>query len=164
MYAKTHEWVSISEDGGEKVATVGISAFAVEALTDLVFIELPKVGAQVEAGAAVLRSRIGQGGQRRLRPGRRRGDRGQQSASRQPRDPQHRSLRRRLDRQDPHQRRIDLGNLLDYAAYQKQCAEEPTDTRSGERAECLAAPSCDPASSLALPALALIRSNQHSPT
>ena len=29
---------------GQKIATVGISAFAVEALTDLVFIELPKVG------------------------------------------------------------------------------------------------------------------------
>lgn len=44
-YAKTHEWVTV--DGG--VATVGISAFAVEALTDLVFIELPKVGAKVQA-------------------------------------------------------------------------------------------------------------------
>ena len=48
-YAKTHEWVSISDVGGQKIATVGISAFAVEALTDLVFIELPKVGAQAEA-------------------------------------------------------------------------------------------------------------------
>ena len=48
-YAKTHEWVSISDTGGQKIATVGISAFAVEALTDLVFIELPKVGAQAEA-------------------------------------------------------------------------------------------------------------------
>jgi glycine cleavage system H protein len=47
LYAKTHEWVAISQDGGAKIATVGISAFAVEALTDLVFIELPKVGAKV---------------------------------------------------------------------------------------------------------------------
>jgi glycine cleavage system H protein len=44
-YAKTHEWVAVDGD----VATMGISAFAVEALTDLVFIELPKVGAKVEA-------------------------------------------------------------------------------------------------------------------
>ena len=36
--------------GGSKIATVGISAFAVEALTDLVFIELPEVGRQVKAG------------------------------------------------------------------------------------------------------------------
>jgi glycine cleavage system H protein len=43
-YAKTHEWVAVEGD----LATVGISAFAVEALTDLVFIELPKVGAKVQ--------------------------------------------------------------------------------------------------------------------
>lgn len=49
LYAKTHEWISIAEEDGAKVATLGISAFAVEALTDLVFIELPKVGKQVEA-------------------------------------------------------------------------------------------------------------------
>ncbi|MEM6330784.1 MAG: glycine cleavage system protein GcvH [Planctomycetota bacterium] len=42
-YAKTHEWVAV--EGG--AATVGISAFAVEALTDLVFIELPEVGRTV---------------------------------------------------------------------------------------------------------------------
>lgn len=46
-YAKTHEWVAVSEEGGAKVATIGISAFAVEALTDLVFIELPEVGRAV---------------------------------------------------------------------------------------------------------------------
>lgn len=50
LYAKTHEWVHLENDSsGAKIATVGISAFAVEALTDLVFIELPKVGAKVEA-------------------------------------------------------------------------------------------------------------------
>lgn len=49
LYAKTHEWVAVANDGGGKVATVGISAFAVEALTDLVFMELPKVGASVQA-------------------------------------------------------------------------------------------------------------------
>lgn len=49
LFAKTHEWVAVKDEGGEKIATVGISAFAVEALTDLVFIELPKVGAQVQA-------------------------------------------------------------------------------------------------------------------
>ncbi|MBX3426749.1 MAG: glycine cleavage system protein GcvH [Pirellulales bacterium] len=43
-FAKTHEWVAVGADG---VATVGISAFAVEALTDLVFMELPVVGRQV---------------------------------------------------------------------------------------------------------------------
>jgi glycine cleavage system H protein len=49
LFAKTHEWVSIATEGGQKIATIGISKFAVEALTDLVFIELPKVGRQVKA-------------------------------------------------------------------------------------------------------------------
>lgn len=48
LYAKTHEWVALSTEGADKIATVGISAFAVEALTDLVFMELPKVGRQVQ--------------------------------------------------------------------------------------------------------------------
>ncbi len=34
------------------MATLGISAFAVEALTDLVYIDLPEVGKQVEAEQA----------------------------------------------------------------------------------------------------------------
>ena len=49
LFAKTHEWVSIAQEGSEKIATIGLSAFAVEALTDLVFIELPKVGRKVKA-------------------------------------------------------------------------------------------------------------------
>lgn len=50
IFASTHEWVALADENGQKVATVGISAFAVEALTDLVFIELPQVGRKVEAG------------------------------------------------------------------------------------------------------------------
>lgn len=49
LFAKTHEWVAVTTEGGQKVATIGLSRFAVEALTDLVFIELPKVGRQVAA-------------------------------------------------------------------------------------------------------------------
>lgn len=50
LFAKTHEWVSVAEEGGAKVATLGISAYAIEALTDLVYIDLPEVGKPVEAG------------------------------------------------------------------------------------------------------------------
>lgn len=50
LYAETHEWAHVAEEDGAKVATVGISAFAVEQLTDLVFMELPSVGTQVTAG------------------------------------------------------------------------------------------------------------------
>ena len=51
LFAKTHEWVHVEpRRAGAKVATVGISAFAVEALTDLVYIELPEVGRTLKAG------------------------------------------------------------------------------------------------------------------
>lgn len=50
LFQSTHEWVQIAHEGGAKIATVGISAFAVEQLTDLVFLDLPKVGSQVEFG------------------------------------------------------------------------------------------------------------------
>ena len=50
LYADTHEWVSVSDADGSKIATIGISKFAVEQLTDLVYMELPTVGAAVSAG------------------------------------------------------------------------------------------------------------------
>ena len=50
LFAKTHEWAKVENENGAKVATVGISAFAVEQLTDLVYMELPSVGTPVEAG------------------------------------------------------------------------------------------------------------------
>lgn len=50
LYAKTHEWIHLEPSAGEKIATMGISAFAVEALTDLVFMQLPEVGRKVKAG------------------------------------------------------------------------------------------------------------------
>src|SRR5262245_27368444 len=45
-YSPTHEWVQVQGT----VATVGITKFAVDQLTDLIMIELPKVGTQVAAG------------------------------------------------------------------------------------------------------------------
>jgi glycine cleavage system H protein len=52
LFSKDHEWIHVTEEGEEKIATVGLSAFALEALTDLVFIELPEVGRRVAAGEA----------------------------------------------------------------------------------------------------------------
>ena len=43
-YTASHEWIRV--DGN--VATIGITAYAVEQLSDLVFIELPERGATVE--------------------------------------------------------------------------------------------------------------------
>jgi glycine cleavage system H protein len=48
-YLDSHEWAHVSSDD-PGIATVGISSFAVEQLTDLVFMALPKVGQEVKAG------------------------------------------------------------------------------------------------------------------
>jgi glycine cleavage system H protein len=45
-YTPTHEWVHLDGD----VATLGISKFAVDQLTDLIVIDLPKVGATLTKG------------------------------------------------------------------------------------------------------------------
>lgn len=45
-FAKTHEWAHMEGD----VATVGISNHAQEEISDIVFVDLPKVGQQVTAG------------------------------------------------------------------------------------------------------------------
>ncbi len=46
-YTKTHEWV---RDEGDGVVAVGVSDHAQELLGDLVFVELPEVGAELSAG------------------------------------------------------------------------------------------------------------------
>lgn len=50
LYTDTHEWVQVDRSAGEPIATIGITAFALEQLTDLVYLDLPKVGDQVRAG------------------------------------------------------------------------------------------------------------------
>lgn len=46
-YASSHEWARLEEDG---TVTVGITDHAQEALGDVVFVELPEVGASLAAG------------------------------------------------------------------------------------------------------------------
>jgi len=47
-FTKEHEWVRIEGD----IATFGISDHAQEALGDIVFVELPEVGRNIDAGEA----------------------------------------------------------------------------------------------------------------
>lgn len=124
LFSKTHEWVHLAGPEGQQVATVGISDFAVHQLTDLVYIELPKLGSQMTAGSPFgeiesvkavsdLYSPI-TGEVIEVNSG----------------------LKDRLElfSEDPYgagwiakvrvQGKADTGGLLDYAAYQKQCAEE----------------------------------------
>lgn len=46
-YAQTHEWARLEDDN---TVTVGITAHAQDALGDVVFVELPVVGANLDAG------------------------------------------------------------------------------------------------------------------
>lgn len=45
-YAKSHEWLNLEGD----TATIGITDYAQSTLGDIVFVELPKVGATFDAG------------------------------------------------------------------------------------------------------------------
>jgi glycine cleavage system H protein len=47
QYTRSHEWIRIEGDE----ATVGITDYAQDALGDVVYVELPEVGASFEAGA-----------------------------------------------------------------------------------------------------------------
>ncbi len=46
-YAASHEWVRIDDEGN---ATMGLSDYAQDALGDVVYVDLPKVGRAVAAG------------------------------------------------------------------------------------------------------------------
>lgn len=48
-YTSEHEWLDVQGD----IATVGITAYAAEKLGDVVFVDLPSVGASVASGKIV---------------------------------------------------------------------------------------------------------------
>jgi glycine cleavage system H protein len=48
LYTKDHEWARIEERGDTRIATIGITRFAVEQLGDVTQIELPKEGESVK--------------------------------------------------------------------------------------------------------------------
>ncbi|MDE2573322.1 MAG: glycine cleavage system protein GcvH [bacterium] len=49
LYSKEHEWAKIEGD----VATIGITGYAQESLGDIVFVELPRIGARIDQGGNV---------------------------------------------------------------------------------------------------------------
>lgn len=53
-FTESHEWIDVDQD----VGTVGITQYAQKELGDIVYVELPRIGAAVAAGdvAAVLES------------------------------------------------------------------------------------------------------------
>ena len=49
LYSKEHEWVRVEGD----VATVGITDYAQASLGDIVYVELPRVGATLSASSSI---------------------------------------------------------------------------------------------------------------
>ena len=47
-YTKEHEWAKVEND----IVTIGITDFAQSSLGDVVFVELPEVGSQLDREAA----------------------------------------------------------------------------------------------------------------
>ncbi len=50
LYSRDHEW---AKDNGDGTAIIGITDYAQEMLTDIVFVELPPIGKKVIKGDAV---------------------------------------------------------------------------------------------------------------
>ncbi|PNL18202.1 glycine cleavage system protein GcvH [Micrococcus sp. FDAARGOS_333] len=50
-YSAEHEWVAEASDAG--TVRIGITDFAQDALGDVVYVDLPEVGTEVESGSAV---------------------------------------------------------------------------------------------------------------
>ncbi len=50
-YAETHEWARVGKAKDKDIVTVGVSDYAQEELTDIVYVDLPKLGDTVEVGA-----------------------------------------------------------------------------------------------------------------
>ena len=49
-YTAEHEWIAVVGSGDDAVLRIGITAYAQEALGDIVFVTLPAVGTEVTAG------------------------------------------------------------------------------------------------------------------
>ena len=56
-FTEDHEWLRVEGD----VATVGITDYAQNALGDIVFVQLPDVGASFTRGRRSGRDRVGEG-------------------------------------------------------------------------------------------------------
>ena len=50
LYTKDHEWARVETQSQQKVATIGITDYAQYSLGEIVFVDLPSVGAEVQAG------------------------------------------------------------------------------------------------------------------
>ena len=116
LYTESHEWIKREGDN----IRVGITDHAQSELTDVVYVELPKMDRQANRERTDRGCRIGESGERHLCAGERHCCRSKQSAGSRPGLDQPRTLRPgwifvlKIENPD------DLKNLKDAAAYQKQ--------------------------------------------
>lgn len=127
LYSETHEWVRLEQEGDQQIAVVGITAFAVEQLTDLTFMELPEVGQSFDAGEAMGEVESVKAVSPLYSP-----VTGEVVAVNEglpdqlevlSEDPYEAGWIAKIKVTDP----ASLSQLMDYAAYQKQCAAEGED-------------------------------------
>ena len=52
-YTAEHEWVRVVGSGADAVVRIGITDYAQDALGDIVFVTLPAVGTELEAGQSI---------------------------------------------------------------------------------------------------------------
>ena len=95
-YSTDHEWIRV--EGGK--VTIGITDYAQDALGDVVFVDLPEVGAVVEASGIDQRGREHQVRLRHLRSGVGHDRRGQRRPRRRPGEAQRGSVRGGVDLRD----------------------------------------------------------------
>lgn len=50
LYSAEHEWVNSTDVNADDVVRVGITQYAADQLGEIVYVELPEVGAEAEAG------------------------------------------------------------------------------------------------------------------
>ena len=95
-YTNEHEWVRVEGS----VAKVGITDYAQDALGDVVYVDLPEVGASVDGEPAARRGGVDEVGLRRLQPDRRHGRPEEPVDRRTPRARERAAVRRRMARRD----------------------------------------------------------------
>ena len=129
-YTAEHEWIAVVGEGDDAVLRIGITAYAQEALGDIVFVTLPAVGTELDRRAGVRRGREHQERLDVYAPGRRHGHRHQRRARRLARAGQRRSATARAGwsscaRPTASRRRCDADGLMDADAYAALVAHAP---------------------------------------
>ena len=121
LYTSEHEWLRREDDGS---VTIGVTDHAQAALGDLVYVELPEVGQDVDSGGDMAVVESVKAASDVYAPIDGSIVAVNEELGRRPREDQRGSLWRWLDRQDEAERDIDEAALMAPDAYQELLDEE----------------------------------------